>query len=1255
MNAQQQLSSVEALYRCVLDGGPGSAQARAQLALRSWLSGLAQADARTGSPLPQGWSALCRQAAAVPDPLVAPHDQLGAIIAHAGTALVRLLAQPRQRIERRHAVLPLHAARELDSKSIAWLGRQSGRSLREKLAGKAGILAVQRQNSPNTLENRLLRAFCHRIEPLLALRCEAFPGAASEQELLLALRHWLRESVGTVGHWTHVPPNNVLLQDRYYRKVWDGWLRLQVLDEQVRTDQAAMAGNWVTMLRWKLVARLHLAGLVRFPEQPCHIGADGYRVEPERGAVLTGWPVDTRASGKIDMLGDAEKGGFGFIRSETGRVYFHQRSLPTTDAYQQLRIGMRVRFVPRADGKASAVEIADERHDARRLCVLRPEPDGFALSLGARELAVRLAPMEAGKPGLKIGADTYKLDGYTLAQAGWVVERVLERLGLAGAPGPLPVQADSVAKPAGPAIVDLSELTPSFASGGATGKLPFRLLRQYWKTLRYGEVALDLGEASVLSIRADAPLLSMTDLVQGRDIGAGRRDEAALAFATRLAAFFGDAPLTYLTPDAIDDFALGAARRGLNARFTRAEPLPRSVAALFDWLRGGRRERRVAPGDYVLVLDNVGDAVTVTALQACAAPDLEPDLPQMQGIAWEKFPVLEAGPEAALETLATLALQRQHCNAADEIGAWTASVNAQALALTSWETGPDTFFTPGPQAGATPASFQAVLDTLKQAQELFRRKDCIALILACGGRERMQPLTQALAKAQWPVWPAHSLVAGARTLVDWQHAAGATPLWYESLPDLSIRIPLGGRYARFHLVQGQRIAPRRGVAQEIRVDEVFTLPAGQAMLRLPLRQGAANKPGKVLRYQLQLASPAFPLRDDVPARLKLSFSYGSDDPYALSFVPCDAASAGFGAVRAAWVAADALDLAAHAPAHPPVRSWSELEGQWKSPGMALLDLRLSEIYRTYINVRDNGFPRDAVKRLAQHMRYELRWLMLDIWSDRRTIDDAGCPQDFAHAMRSSLPVLVPLNDEVWRAYAERSDLRDLAAESMFLMCSLRTDMPSEAWPTVAAQLAHCLEDRAMLDRARFSIACLLGRPDRAAALLPQLMAALKQGDASTQAIIVDLLGLALWRAPELLEAVSTSHLQLLIAALGRRLRSAAHKITLSGGVSRGLGAELRDCLEVLLALLRTRRSEQVAVARLLALGSPAVSEFAGILESIEPQVCRPDTVLKPRIAFEANKPASLQATPDLLYLTNLYLLGESGVGQIRITGTLDEE
>lgn len=44
--------------------------------------------------------------------------------------------------------------------------------------------------------------------------------------------------------------NNTLLQDKRYRKIWDGWLWLQALDEQVAGDSKRLDRDILSVIYW---------------------------------------------------------------------------------------------------------------------------------------------------------------------------------------------------------------------------------------------------------------------------------------------------------------------------------------------------------------------------------------------------------------------------------------------------------------------------------------------------------------------------------------------------------------------------------------------------------------------------------------------------------------------------------------------------------------------------------------------------------------------------------------------------------------------------------------------------------------------------------------------------------------------------------------------------------------------------------------------------------------------------------------------
>jgi Domain of unknown function (DUF2357) len=133
-----------------------------------------------------------------------------------------------------------------------------------------------------------------------------------------------------------------------------------------------------------------------------------------------------------------------------------------------------------------------------------------------------------------------------------------------------------------PVCVDLAAMRPRFA---ITERNSQALTDAYlWQKWRFDSETVDitLFAADAAYLHPDSVTIASPDLFFGGDKTSDYWDRAARAFAARLSDTFKDDKLIWLVPDALNDFELEIIRRNLNARFPGAEPLPRSVAAVFE-------------------------------------------------------------------------------------------------------------------------------------------------------------------------------------------------------------------------------------------------------------------------------------------------------------------------------------------------------------------------------------------------------------------------------------------------------------------------------------------------------------------------------------------------------------------------------------------------------------------------------------------------------------------------------------------------
>lgn len=95
-------------------------------------------------------------------------------------------------------------------------------------------------------------------------------------------------------------------------------------------------------------------------------------------------------------------------------------------------------------------------------------------------------------------------------------------------------------------------------------------------------------------------------------------------------------------------------------------------------------------------------------------------------------------------------------------------------------------------------------------------------------------------------------------------------------------------------------------------------------------------------------------------------------------------------------------------------------------------------------------------------------------------------------------------------------------------------------------------------------------------------------------------------------------------------------------------------LELLLALLRTRESSDVAMKKLLSPDSEYGKKFTILVDKITKVFVERNFSVRSRVELRLAKPPDFARVSDLLYALRLYLTGDDGASAIRIAGVSDE-
>lgn len=194
-----------------------------------------------------------------------------------------LYKQMKEESIRTHQIMPVYRVRELDSSDMMALSRRPGRTIKEKLSGKPFMQAVKRNMSCNILENRLLKEFAYRIRELLETRSNVIHDDAETacEELLYKADKFLHlEICDDIFDWNNAAPNNVLLQDKTYGKIWKAWKEINSIDDYILYDSENLDSFISLFLFWSILGKLSQYKDFHFVQQPIDLNYQNIQIKP---------------------------------------------------------------------------------------------------------------------------------------------------------------------------------------------------------------------------------------------------------------------------------------------------------------------------------------------------------------------------------------------------------------------------------------------------------------------------------------------------------------------------------------------------------------------------------------------------------------------------------------------------------------------------------------------------------------------------------------------------------------------------------------------------------------------------------------------------------------------------------------------------------------------------------------------------------------------------------------------------------------
>ncbi|MEG2364079.1 MAG: DUF2357 domain-containing protein [Romboutsia sp.] len=171
-----------------------------------------------------------------------------------------------EKIIREHVMMPSYKVREVDSYSLQWLSRQPGQNIKQKIGSKNSMMAVKRRMSFDTSENQLFCAYINQLSYLLEDKTtylESFykdnkSDYIKKEEEIFNLANSIRydEEFKEIRRWNNLPPNNTLLTNKYYKKVYKAWNDLKDLDDLITDYDNNLESYLLNFIKVELLIRL---------------------------------------------------------------------------------------------------------------------------------------------------------------------------------------------------------------------------------------------------------------------------------------------------------------------------------------------------------------------------------------------------------------------------------------------------------------------------------------------------------------------------------------------------------------------------------------------------------------------------------------------------------------------------------------------------------------------------------------------------------------------------------------------------------------------------------------------------------------------------------------------------------------------------------------------------------------------------------------------------------------------------------------
>lgn len=245
-------------------------------------------DSVTDEPLSSHMDSVCESLSE--NDFCSMNDYFEKIASFSQYAIKNIIRDIHTKIQRDHSLLPARQVKETDSRTMEWLATKPGRNIKEKLAGKNQILAPIRYSSCDTQENRIFKAFLTSLNNYFIYWKKSDIRNKHLDSLYYDVYRWLRsDDANSIHNLNNSVPNNTLLNDKNYRKIWKAWNNIQLLESMVRNDikPDVLNSNIGLTLTYLAISELKKQGVFFYQQPLLPKKVNIYNFKPIQHSIIT--------------------------------------------------------------------------------------------------------------------------------------------------------------------------------------------------------------------------------------------------------------------------------------------------------------------------------------------------------------------------------------------------------------------------------------------------------------------------------------------------------------------------------------------------------------------------------------------------------------------------------------------------------------------------------------------------------------------------------------------------------------------------------------------------------------------------------------------------------------------------------------------------------------------------------------------------------------------------------------------------------